>query len=64
NGNGKKQKSTIMFYIKPMGGWTTKALSVIQAGDRVRIDGPYGLPAVSYMEFPHVILFAGGIGIT
>jgi predicted ferric reductase len=56
--------NTLQFIIKNNGDWTSK-LGSVKVGDRVRIEGPYGL--FNYMSCggdSELILIAGGIGIT
>lgn len=52
------------FMIKKTGDWT-RALDRVRVGDRVRIDGPYGLfNYIARGRDDELILIAGGIGIT
>jgi len=58
------QGNPLQFVIKRCGDWT-KALGRVKTGDRVWIDGPYGLFSYLAREGGSGLLFiAGGIGIT
>jgi predicted ferric reductase len=54
----------LQFMIKNNGDWT-RELSSVKVGDRVKVDGPYGLfNYLSRGRVDEMILIAGGIGIT
>ena len=58
------RSSCLEFVVRTTGDWTPK-LKNLQPGDRVLMNGPFGL--FSYLQLPakkEIIMIAGGIGIT
>lgn len=53
----------IVFGVKVLGKFS-KAVSELQVGDSVKIDGPYGVFTSDIPERSPIAIFAGGIGIT
>jgi len=54
----------ISFTIKNLGDWSGKLVPTIQPGDRMWVDGPYGVLSSDREQGMGYVLIAGGIGIT
>ena len=52
----------IQFTIKELGDWTSRT-GEVQVGQRVYVDGPYGIFGPDAYEAPGYVFLAGGIGI-
>jgi len=65
------QDKYITINIKGLGGYTKKFIEMVGSDKALNlaefpifIDGPYGATSVDFRQHSHVVLFAGGIGIT
>jgi len=54
----------IAFTIKDLGDWSGTVVPRVKPGDRVFVDGPYGVFSVDHERGPGIVLITGGIGIT
>jgi predicted ferric reductase len=54
----------VAFTIKNLGGWSGKTVPSIQAGQRLWLDGPYGVFTLDREQGPGYVLLAGGVGVT
>lgn len=55
---------TISFTIKNLGDWSGEEVPALQPGDRVWVDGPYGVFTMEREQAMGYVLVAGGVGIT
>mgnify|MGYP001231951162 CR=1 FL=1 len=55
---------TLELAIKALGDWSRELVPQIPAGERVRIDGPFGAFTPDGLPAERLVLIAGGIGIT
>jgi predicted ferric reductase len=54
----------IAFTIKALGDWSSKVVPEVKPGERVYVDGPYGVFSPDREQGPGYVLIGGGIGIT
>ena len=54
----------ISFTIKNLGDWSGQEVPALQPGDRVWVDGPYGVFTMEREQAMGYVLVAGGVGIT
>lgn len=54
---------TLQFSIKALGSWSGKRIPALGPGDRVWLDGPYGVFSIDAYPAQGFVLIAGGIGI-
>jgi NADPH oxidase 2 len=58
-------ESDVTFHIRDLGNWSHDVVLLGNASEvSVRVDGPYGHPAVPYKRYRSVVLVSGGAGIT
>ncbi len=55
---------TVSFTIKNLGNWSGKVVPNIQPGEKMWIDGPYGVLSADREQGMGYVLIAGGVGIT
>jgi predicted ferric reductase len=54
----------ISFTIRDLGDWSGRAVPALRPGDRVFVDGPYGVFSPDREEGPGYVLVGGGVGVT
>jgi predicted ferric reductase len=54
----------VSFTIKDLGDWSGTIVPSLKPGDRVWLDGPYGVFTADREQGPGYVLIAGGVGIT
>jgi predicted ferric reductase len=54
----------VAFTIKDLGDWSGQTVPDLKPGDKVWIDGPYGVFSTDREQGPGYVLIAGGVGIT
>ncbi len=54
----------VAFTIRDLGDWSGKVVPALRPGDRVWVDGPYGVFSPDREEGPGYVLVGGGIGVT
>ena len=54
----------IAFTIRHLGDWSGKVVPALRPGDRVWVDGPYGVFSPDREEGPGYVLVGGGVGVT
>jgi predicted ferric reductase len=55
---------TVAFTIKNLGDWSGEEVPALKAGDRVWVDGPYGVFTMDREQAMGYVFIGGGIGIT
>lgn len=55
---------TITFTIKNLGDWSGREVPELQPGDRMWVDGPYGVFTIDREQAMGYVLVGGGVGIT
>lgn len=55
---------TITFTVKNLGDWSGKIVPNIQSGEKMFVDGPYGVLSADREQGMGYVLIAGGVGIT
>lgn len=55
---------TITFTVKNLGDWSGKIVPNIQPGEKMFVDGPYGVLSADREQGMGYVLIAGGVGIT
>ena len=55
---------TISFTIKNLGNWSGNVVPNIQPGEKIWVDGPYGVLSADREQGMGYVLIAGGVGIT
>jgi predicted ferric reductase len=55
---------TVAFTIKNLGDWSGKEVPALRPGNRVWLDGPYGVFTMSRNQAMGFVLIGGGVGIT
>lgn len=58
------RSNTVSFAIKAMGNWTNRAVDQLKTGDKIHVDGPYGLHSIPFQRYETIVIVAGGIGVT
>jgi predicted ferric reductase len=64
NGDVAAETGEIAFTIKNLGDWSGQVVPNVQPGDRVWVDGPYGVFTLDREQGPGYVFLAGGVGIT
>jgi predicted ferric reductase len=64
NGDLAAESGEIALTIKNLGDWSGQLVPKVRAGDRVWIDGPYGVFTLDREQGPGYAFLAGGVGIT
>jgi predicted ferric reductase len=64
NGDTASETGEIAFTIKNLGDWSGQVVPNMQPGDRIWVDGPYGVFTLDRMQGPGYAFLAGGVGIT
>jgi predicted ferric reductase len=64
SGDRAAETGEIAFTIKNLGNWSGQVVPNVRAGDRVWVDGPYGVFTLDREQGPGYVLLAGGVGIT
>jgi predicted ferric reductase len=64
NGDAAAATGEVAFTIKNLGGWSGKTVPGIKPGQRVWLDGPYGVFTLDREQAPGYVLLAGGVGVT
>jgi len=56
----------IEIHVRPAGDWTSRLKTLVESNKQiwVRVDGPYGHLNLNYRRYEHILLVAGGVGIT
>jgi predicted ferric reductase len=54
----------IQFTIRDLGDWSGQKVPNLKAGDRVWVDGPYGVFTIDHEQAQGFVLLGGGVGIT
>ncbi len=55
---------TIQFTVKELGDWSGKEVPDLRPGDRMWVDGPYGVFTIDREQAMGYVLVGGGVGIT
>jgi predicted ferric reductase len=55
---------TISFTIKKLGDWSSEVVPAIKPGEKMWVDGPYGVLSADREQGMGYVLIAGGVGIT
>jgi predicted ferric reductase len=64
NGDIAAETGEIAFTIKALGDWSSAVVPNIKPGQRVWVDGPYGVFTLDREQGPGYVFIAGGVGIT
>jgi predicted ferric reductase len=64
NGDAALTTGEVAFTIKNLGGWSGKTVPAVKVGQRVWLDGPYGVFTLDREQAPGYVLLAGGVGVT
>jgi predicted ferric reductase len=64
NGDAAAETGEIAFTIKNLGDWSGQVVPRVRPGDRVWVDGPYGVFTLDREQGPGYVFLAGGVGIT
>jgi predicted ferric reductase len=64
SGDAAGETGEVAFTIKSLGDWSGKRVPEVKAGDRVWVDGPYGVFTLDREQGPGYAFLAGGVGIT
>ena len=54
----------VEFTIRDLGDWSGRVVPALRPGDRVWVDGPYGVFSPDREEGPGYVLVGGGVGVT
>lgn len=63
-GDRAAETGEIDFTIKDLGDWSGQQVAAVKPGDRVWLDGPYGVFTLDAVPAPGYVFLAGGVGIT
>jgi predicted ferric reductase len=64
NGDLAAENGEVGFTIKNLGDWSGSVVPAVRPGDRVWIDGPYGVFTLDREQGPGYAFLAGGVGVT
>ena len=64
SGDAAGETGEIAFTIKNLGDWSGQRVPEVKPGDRVWVDGPYGVFTLDREQGPGYAFLAGGVGIT
>jgi predicted ferric reductase len=64
NGDAAAETGEVAFTIKNLGNWSGTVVPGIQVGQRIWLDGPYGVFTLDRQQGPGYAFLAGGVGIT
>jgi len=64
SGDAAAESGEIAFTVKRLGDWSGQVVPNVRAGDRVWVDGPYGVFTLDRVQGPGYVFLAGGVGIT
>jgi len=64
SGDAAAETGEIAFTIKNLGDWSGQRVPEMKPGDRVWVEGPYGVFTLDREQGPGYALLAGGVGIT
>jgi predicted ferric reductase len=64
DGDMAAETGEIAFTIKNLGGWSGQVVPKVQVGQRIWVDGPYGVFTLDREQGPGYVFLAGGVGIT
>jgi predicted ferric reductase len=64
NGDAAAGTAEVAFTIKNLGGWSGTVVPKVEPGQRVWLDGPYGVFTLDREQGPGYVFLAGGVGIT
>jgi predicted ferric reductase len=64
SGDAAGETGEIAFTIKRLGDWSGERVPELKPGDRVWVDGPYGVFTLDREQGPGYAFLAGGVGIT
>jgi predicted ferric reductase len=58
------QTGNIQFTIRNLGDWSGETVPNLEVGNKVWVDGPYGVFSVDHEQAQGFVLLGGGVGIT
>jgi predicted ferric reductase len=64
SGDAAAETGEIDFTVKNLGDWSGQVVPKAQPGDRIWVDGPYGVFTLDREQGPGYAFLAGGVGIT
>jgi predicted ferric reductase len=64
NGDAAAETGEVAFTIKNLGNWSGTVVPNVQVGQRMWLDGPYGVFTLDREQGPGYVFLAGGVGIT
>jgi len=64
DGDLAAETGEIAFTIKNLGGWSGQVVPKVQVGQRIWVDGPYGVFTLDREQGPGYVFLAGGVGVT
>jgi ferredoxin-NADP reductase len=64
DGDMAAETGEIAFTIKNLVGWSGQVVPKVQVGQRIWVDGPYGVFTLDREQGPGYVFLAGGVGIT
>jgi predicted ferric reductase len=64
SGGEMDETGIIQFTIRDLGDWSGNSVPKLQAGDKVWVDGPYGVFSIDHEQAQGFVLLGGGVGIT
>jgi predicted ferric reductase len=59
-----QQDGTIQFTIRDLGDWSGKRVPALKPGDKVWVDGPYGVFSIDMDQAQGFVMLGGGVGVT
>ena len=64
SGDAAAESGEIAFTVKDLGNWSGGRVPEVRPGERVWVDGPYGVFTLDREQGPGYAMLAGGVGIT
>jgi predicted ferric reductase len=64
DGDAAAETGEVAFTIKNLGNWSGTVVPNVQVGQRMWLDGPYGVFTLDREQGPGYVFLAGGVGIT
>jgi predicted ferric reductase len=64
SGGEMDQTGNIQFTIRNLGDWSGETVPNLEVGNKVWVDGPYGVFSVDHEQAQGFVLLGGGVGIT
>jgi predicted ferric reductase len=64
NGDAAAETREVAFTIKNLGNWSGTVVPNVRVGQRIWLDGPYGVFTLDREQGPGYVFLAGGVGIT